>query len=403
MSNKVDPKPLHPVYTVTNIQHKVRVLDGVKVSYSSWVKLFMLHAKGYDVLQHIDGFSAPAKTSTDYPSWEKIVAVVLQWIYGTLSDDLLVRVLVDDSTAFEAWQRVKNLFVNNKGSRAQALQHELTNLTLAAMPSIEAYCQRIRDLSDQLAAVDCPLNDNQLVLYLVRGLPREYDTIASILNQTLPSWEDAIDRLQSEARRIAAREAAAPTPLVAAAVTSPPTKRDAQDNSTYSNRENQNRLPSGSRRDSSKNGRSNTSNRGPGQYSQRPTIQQPFYPPPPYWAPPYWAPPYWAPPPCPYPTQSWTQPWQHRINPRPSSNLPSNRTAQAHLADVDPLQPTQLADVVHALSMEPSDEQWYFDTGASSHLTYDQAKWQIRAHDSSLKRNHVYFTHSCFSTILLLG
>ncbi|KAD6795699.1 hypothetical protein E3N88_06595 [Mikania micrantha] len=45
---------LHPVHTVTSIKHKVRVLDGVKVSYSSWVKLFQLHARGYDVLHHID-------------------------------------------------------------------------------------------------------------------------------------------------------------------------------------------------------------------------------------------------------------------------------------------------------------------------------------------------------------
>ncbi|KAI3718260.1 hypothetical protein L6452_19124 [Arctium lappa] len=196
-ADRVDPitKTLHPVYTVTNIQHKVRVLDDVKVSFSSWVKLFMLHAKGYDVINHIDGSPTPSETTPEYSSCAKIDAVVLQWIYGTLTDDLPVRVLTDESTAYEAWKRVKKLFLNNKGPRAAAVQHELTNLTLAAMPSLEAYCQRIRDLVDQLAAVDCPVNDTQHILHLVHGLPREYDTIATILNQTLSAWEKAVEEL----------------------------------------------------------------------------------------------------------------------------------------------------------------------------------------------------------------
>ena len=65
-SSTVVAKTLHPVYTVANIQHKVRVLDGLKVSYSSWVKLFQLHAKGYKVMAHIDGTKPPAKTDPEY-------------------------------------------------------------------------------------------------------------------------------------------------------------------------------------------------------------------------------------------------------------------------------------------------------------------------------------------------
>ncbi|XP_022030869.1 uncharacterized protein LOC110931801 [Helianthus annuus] len=103
-STNPTPNSLHPVYTVTNIQHKVRMLDGTKVSYPSWVKLFMLHATGYEVVHHIDGTPAPGKDAADYPAWKKIDAVVLQWIYGTLSDELLVRVLEDTSTAYEAWE-----------------------------------------------------------------------------------------------------------------------------------------------------------------------------------------------------------------------------------------------------------------------------------------------------------
>ena len=131
---------LHPVYTVTNIQNKVRVLDGAKVTYSQWVKLFKLHARGYKVLDHIDGTAPPTKTSEAYALWSEIDAIVLQWIYGSISDDLLSRVLGDD-TAHQAWEKVKKIFLNNKGSRDAALQHEFTTLTLRSMSSLEDYCQ----------------------------------------------------------------------------------------------------------------------------------------------------------------------------------------------------------------------------------------------------------------------
>ncbi|XP_076945669.1 uncharacterized protein LOC143616841 [Bidens hawaiensis] len=140
MADKSEPKPttFHLVYTVTNIQQRLRTLDGQKLSYHSWVKLFKLHAIGFDVLQHIDGSPAPEVASTEYPAWKKIDAIVLQWIYGTISDKLFDQVLVDESTSYEAWKRGENMFMNNKGSRAATLQYELTNLTLAAMPSLEA-------------------------------------------------------------------------------------------------------------------------------------------------------------------------------------------------------------------------------------------------------------------------
>ncbi|XP_074300987.1 uncharacterized protein LOC141632331 [Silene latifolia] len=136
MGDKLDatpsPKPpLHPVFTVSNIQHKIRVLDGTKVTYASWVRLFTLHAKGYKVLEHIDGTKLPAPDAANYGDWCEIDAHVLQWIYGTLSDDLLPRVLEDESTAYEAWKRVENIFLNNKGARAAALEHEFNTVCLS--------------------------------------------------------------------------------------------------------------------------------------------------------------------------------------------------------------------------------------------------------------------------------
>ena len=59
------------------------------------------------------------------------------------------------------------------------------------MNSLEEYCQKLKDIADQLSDVKSLVSENRLVLQLVRGLPPEYDTIAAYINQALPDWETA--------------------------------------------------------------------------------------------------------------------------------------------------------------------------------------------------------------------
>ncbi|KAF5778428.1 hypothetical protein HanRHA438_Chr12g0558761 [Helianthus annuus] len=376
---------LHPVYTVTNIQHKVRVLDGKNVSYSSWVKLFQLHARGYEVLDHIDGTEAPAKADPNYDSWLKIDSIVLQWIYGTLSDDLLVRVLETESTALEAWNRIKKIFLNNKGARAATLEQEFTNLHLRSMPSLEAYCQRLKELSDQLADVDSPMTEQRLVLQLVRGLPIEYDTVGSYINQSLPSWDTACSMLQLEHHRQHAREnpPTPPAPVVAAVDTPPNNpnrrtsnyrgggrgnRRNGPDTRTDQRRptgvQQQNAAPWPTRQHNSPANQNWNSTSGPWHNSG----PQGFWP---NW----WQMP---PPPCPYPSQpGWATSAPPNSGPssgRSSSNpaQQSRSVGQAHLTDLDGLDPNDIGTAFSALTTDGMDDPWIMDTGATSHVTGDE-------------------------------
>ncbi|XP_021995893.1 uncharacterized protein LOC110893081 [Helianthus annuus] len=202
-----EPKHLHPVYSVTNIHNKIRTLDGEKVTYSAWVKLFRLHAKGYEVLKHIDGTEPPAKDDEGYDSWAKVDSIVLQWIYGTISDDLLVRILDDHTTAQQAWNKLQSIFQNNKNSRASSLLHAFTNTTLASCAPLKEYFHKLKDMSEQLKDGDQPVTESRLVLQMVQGLPPEYDTTASFINQSSNiSWDDARDMIEREQRRQAARQ-----------------------------------------------------------------------------------------------------------------------------------------------------------------------------------------------------
>ncbi|XP_021974820.1 uncharacterized protein LOC110869925 [Helianthus annuus] len=159
-----EKQPLHPAYTVTNINNKIRTLYGKKVTYSSWVKLFKLHVRAYKVLHHIDGTNPSTKTDTNYSAWSKLDALILQGIYNTLSNELLARVLNTNIIARAAWLQIQEIFINNKHARAVTLETKFTNTTLSSCSSFDDYCQTLKDIAEQLRDVDQPVNDNRLVI-----------------------------------------------------------------------------------------------------------------------------------------------------------------------------------------------------------------------------------------------
>ncbi|XP_021991645.1 CCR4-NOT transcription complex subunit 3-like [Helianthus annuus] len=195
------------------------------------------------------------------------------------------------------------------------------------MPSLQAYCQKLKEIAGQLADVESPVNENRLVIQLVRGLPPEYDTVAAQLNQSLPSWEVAVNLLDLEERRQLARET---PPIVAAAIEPPPpapandqqpqrrdtgprgpsrfSSQNRRNNGPRPNRNNNNNTP----QQSQAHGTTNPNRNGPWNNSQPygPAPSHNFGPAP-WWATAYGPPTGWAPPPCLYPTQSgWATPWQ---------------------------------------------------------------------------------------------
>ncbi|XP_021985558.1 uncharacterized protein LOC110881674 [Helianthus annuus] len=178
MGDKVDPSAaatklstLHPAYSVTNIQSKSRTLDGTTVTYSSWVQLFQLHVVAYKVADHIDGTPPPPKAEPLYAQWKELDALFLQWILSTVSDNILPRNLPNTISAKQAWDKLEKIYLSNKKARAAALETRFCNLSLSACASLDDYCQQLQNLVTQLADVDHPVTNSQLVLQLVRGLP----------------------------------------------------------------------------------------------------------------------------------------------------------------------------------------------------------------------------------------
>ncbi|XP_022001129.1 uncharacterized protein LOC110898601 [Helianthus annuus] len=137
-----------------------------------------------------------------------------------------------DGTARGAWVKLEKIYLSNKKARAATLETKFVNLTLAACSSLDDYCQKLKDLANQLEDVDQPISESRLVLQLVRGLPQEFDTTASLINSTNADWDEARSMLTDELIRIEACKPNSSSVIVATG----PSNRSSQQQPSHNSR-----------------------------------------------------------------------------------------------------------------------------------------------------------------------
>ncbi|XP_057452185.1 uncharacterized protein LOC130744005 [Lotus japonicus] len=154
-----------------------------------WAELFEIHAHATQVLHHIIpqvGMEPPARTDPSYTRWATLDSSVKQWIYSTMSFDLLATVMEKGSTAMATWNRIASMFEDNQNSRAVALDQDFISTHMEDFPNVSAYCQRLKHIYDQLRNVGAPVNDHRLVLQLVSSLTEPFRGVATLIRQSEP-------------------------------------------------------------------------------------------------------------------------------------------------------------------------------------------------------------------------
>ena len=375
----------HPAITVTNIKNLIPItLEMEKSQYSSWAELFKIHCRAYQVIDHIITPPAPVassskdKETTDPISpetWARLDAIVLQWIYSTISNDLLHTILAPDSTAKQAWDHLKGIFQDNKNSRALYLERQFTNTQLDNFANVSAYCQELKVIVDQLSNVGAPVSNDRLVLQLIAGLNESYDGVATIIQQNdpLPAFYEARSKIILEETRKMKQATAAATSSGTALVTStavPNASKPSNNGGTNTRGSGSNTRGRGGGRGNTNRGRGNNG-RGRGRGNGGNHTGQHQQPLGPFgsWV---WQPQPWASAPCPYPTTGWTRPTNTTgqpsiLGPRPQQPYAASVAAASTI-------PTDIETAMHTMTLNPPDDNWYMDTGASSHMTTSPGK-----------------------------
>ncbi|KAL9236200.1 hypothetical protein vseg_010901 [Gypsophila vaccaria] len=107
MTNDTVAKPaFRPALAVNSIRNHITVLLGMdNDQYPLWVALFTNHAKSNRVLHHIikpkTGSPKPPVTDDEKELCETLDATVLQWIYSTVTTEILEMIVEADTTAMK--------------------------------------------------------------------------------------------------------------------------------------------------------------------------------------------------------------------------------------------------------------------------------------------------------------
>ncbi|XP_074293427.1 uncharacterized protein LOC141620462 [Silene latifolia] len=192
MTNDTIAKPgFHPALAVNSIRNHITVILGMdNDQYPLWVALFTNHAKSNCVLHHIikpkHGIPKSPSTDDEKELWETLDAMVLQWIYFTVTTEILEITVEADTTAMKTWNRLAALFQDNRNSRAMTLEQEFSHIDMRDFPNASAYYERLKSLADQLKNVGAPVTNSLLVLQMVSGLTEAYSNVGSIIQQRDP-------------------------------------------------------------------------------------------------------------------------------------------------------------------------------------------------------------------------
>ncbi|XP_044372706.1 uncharacterized protein [Triticum aestivum] len=98
--------------------------------------------------------------------------------------ELAAFMLDREATAAQTWASVEALFVNNRRARRFQLQTELSK-TRQGDSSVSIFCARLKSISDQLRDAGKILDDDELVIQLLRGINKDrHQTTAKIIEKS---------------------------------------------------------------------------------------------------------------------------------------------------------------------------------------------------------------------------
>lgn len=190
--------------------------------------------------------------------WSTVDDAVLQWIYATISHDMLHTILEPDATATEAWNRLRDIFQDNKNSWAVTLEHEFSCTNMEDFPNASTYCQWLKELSDQLKNIGAPMLNNCLVLQMMVGLTKAYNGVVTLIRQSdlLPPFYQGYSMITLEKVGLAKKVATGGGSVMVA--------RDTDDSHSFSKNFHQNQNTHGDKKGQNHNnsGKNNDGNCG---------------------------------------------------------------------------------------------------------------------------------------------
>ncbi|CAI9780821.1 unnamed protein product [Fraxinus pennsylvanica] len=138
----------------------------------------------------------------EYEDWVTIDQLLLGWLLGSMSESVLTKV-VGLSTSHEVWNKLETVYANQSMANALNYRQQLQRTVKGSM-SIDEYLTKMKNYSDQMGVAGQPLPLTDLVMIVLAGLDRDYDSTVSLIThqKATITWSDVESILLTQESRI---------------------------------------------------------------------------------------------------------------------------------------------------------------------------------------------------------
>jgi len=209
-----------PITSNANYVMALNTQSSLKLTsndFPTWHVQFNALLVGYDLIGYVDGTKPSPTSTTDatYTRWKRQDQLILHAIISSV-DASVITMLGNVKTSKQAWDILTKMFASKTRARIMHLKERLSRSTKGSK-SISEYLHGIKALSDELAIINSPLDDVDLVIHTLNGLGNEYrEVTAAIRTRENPiGFDDLHDLLSDFENYLKRDEIVQETPIIA--------------------------------------------------------------------------------------------------------------------------------------------------------------------------------------------
>jgi hypothetical protein len=174
----------------------------IKTNHSVWYAQVHAAIRGARLMGHLTGesklppvevpqvgpdgkevMSSSGKTlmvpNPEFKNWEATDQQVLSYLLGSLSKEILIHVSTSD-TAATAWMAIQGIFASRTRARTVNAWLALGTTRKGNLSAID-YFSKMKALSNEMMAAGRPLDNEELIEYIITSLDEEYTPLVSAL------------------------------------------------------------------------------------------------------------------------------------------------------------------------------------------------------------------------------
>eukprot|EP00171_Calliarthron_tuberculosum_P023184 IDg23184t1 len=151
-----------------------------ETNFHAWKQKIQLLLAWKELDEHIED-DPPARETSEFPNWRRRDKRAMACIGLSLSDALLENVR-EASTAKEMWTLITNVFERHTLLNKLSARRKFYTATMLDGEKILKYANRIRQLATTLKNMGVDIDDNEMAMALLNGLPDRFDSLISALD-----------------------------------------------------------------------------------------------------------------------------------------------------------------------------------------------------------------------------